>query len=152
MVKLNWRKSGFDRGPVRFFPRRQLQIAAEPREWLVDGEPWFNGCELEQYAARFAKIDRLKILAIQYFRHSVAAPEQLAPHPQLLITGRNGERDVVHRAQAIGGRNGIGRVEDVDDLAGLVAIDRQPCSTRCFVHDIEPAAAARSGARGTAKC
>src|SRR4051794_30292216 len=76
--------------------RRERQRLAERLERLVCGEARPDRRDLEQHAARLAKVDRLEVEAVDHRRRLPAAVDHALP-PGLVLVDRRRPRDVVHR-------------------------------------------------------
>ena len=80
-------------------------------ERFVDGEPGLQRRDLEQHAAGLAEVDRLEVAAVAHLGDLAGRSEQqLLAQSQLLLFGRHGHRDVMHRAEAVDRRLGVGVV------------------------------------------
>src|SRR6266545_2379375 len=73
----------FDLRAMRFFPRRQLQIAAKARHLLVCRESRRQRRDLEQHVARFAEVDGFEVAAIADLGHLAAEADELLAKLQL---------------------------------------------------------------------
>src|SRR5205823_10869443 len=95
------RQPPLDRLALCLEPRGQLEPGAEALRLFVNGEAGLVGCDLEQDAARFAKIDRTEILPIENRRHAEAeCSDLIAPHLLLLIAA-GAKCDMVDRPPAL---------------------------------------------------
>src|SRR5262245_3614380 len=110
---------------MRLFPWRKLQIAAQLRERLVHGEPRLHRRDLDEDAARLAKINRLEVLAIENLGHLHTACDQLLAEAALFVRNRNRERHVVHGAETVDSRRRVRRVDELEPVPRRILADRQ---------------------------
>lgn len=75
---------------IRLQPDRQLQLGSQLLNWLIHREAGRIGRNLKQDASRFAKVNRVEVLAIQHRSDiEVETSQHLAPGLLALISGRS---------------------------------------------------------------
>ena len=106
-------------------PGRQLEVAAELEQGLVDGEPGLVGRDLEQHAAGFTEVDRCEVLPVEDLGHR--DPRDMSSCRHRSWVGRSGARKAMWwtvppacrpRSPSAGG--------DVDQGTGVPAGHREP--------------------------
>ena len=88
----------FDRASMRFELFGELQTFAKMLGRLVDCESRTVGCDLKQDPAGLAKINGVKILAIDYRRDGETQIDKFLTPGELLLVIRRTKSDVMHRA------------------------------------------------------
>src|SRR5262249_2772004 len=119
---LHDRELAFDLDSVRFFPRRQFQIAAKRRGRFVDRESRLHRRHFEDHPAGLTEVDRLEVAAIADLGDLAAVSEQLRPEAELFSSAADRHRDMMDGAEAVDRRLRVRMVSDVDDLAGTAAM------------------------------
>lgn len=82
---------------ARLIHRWKLKPGPQLSRALINCESGRLGCNLEEHAARFPKVDRTKILAVQYRRDPEAQPLELLSPRQLLLVRQGPESDMMDR-------------------------------------------------------
>src|SRR5271166_967763 len=95
------------------------------RRILVPIETWLTGRDLEQHAARSAKVNCPEIVAIDDRRDLIARFQQSLAHLELLCAVLDGEGDVVDRACALPGVGDVRNCLDVDEIRPVPARDAE---------------------------
>ena len=94
------RQDRLDLGAMGLVLRRQLELFAESLDRLVDCEARRIGGELEQNAARLAKVYGMEVIAIDHRRRMEAGSFDGAAHRELRCIVRHPKSDVMHGPRA----------------------------------------------------
>src|SRR4029077_10754381 len=100
-TKRNGRKRALDVGAMFLVSRRQLQIFAKMVRRFVRGKSRPLRRNFKQNSTRLAKIDGMKIKAVDHRRNVETELDQLFPPARLFLVVCATKRNVMHRAGGI---------------------------------------------------
>src|SRR5438046_10529165 len=91
---------------------------------LGQGKTGWLGGDFEQHAARFAKINRMKVRAVDHWRHVVPEIDQMFAPLELFMLVLRSKRDVMHRTRSDAAHACVGQTKQVNDSARRRLVQR----------------------------
>ena len=145
------RQRPFNRGALRFEPRRQDERLSEVRRLLVHREAGAIGGEFEQHAAGLPEVHRLEPEAIDHRRRVGAAGIDPRPDLGLVLLVVHPPREMVHAADAPRATPRFERVLQIDDAGGILEAVPCPAALSCERLEAEEAGQEVSSDRRVAR-